>query len=155
MMTETITITDATPDDIQEIMVVQRRAFAPLGVLYNDPGFSPLVETEETIRREFEDHTFLKAVRNGVLVGSVRGKMEGGVCHIGRLSIEPELQRRGIGIMLMNALESRFPEARSFELFTAHKSEEPLNLYKKLGYEIFRTKKETDFLTLVFMRKEN
>ncbi|MBN1882789.1 MAG: GNAT family N-acetyltransferase [Deltaproteobacteria bacterium] len=150
-----MTITEAHPDDAKEILAVQKRAFAPQGELYGDPALPPLTETEETIRESFEAYTVLKAVKNGVIVGAVRGRMKGERCLIGRLSVLPELQNRGIGRMLMREIESRFPEARSFDLFTGHKSEKSIGLYKKLGYEIFRTKKESDTLTLVFMRKGN
>ena len=153
MTREAITITDAHPDDAGEIMAVQRRAFTPQGELYGDPGLPPLVETEEAIRASLHEYTVLKAVQNGAIVGAVRGKTKGERCQIGRLSVLPELQDRGIGRMLMEAIEARFPRAGSFELFTGHRSEKTIALYKKLGYEVFRTKKESDTLTLVFMRK--
>jgi len=153
MTTAAIIITDAHPDDAGKIMTVQRRAFTPQGELYDDPTLPPLVETEEAIRGNFKEYTILKAVRNGVIVGAVRGKMKGDVCRIGRLVVEPALQDRGVGRMLMEAIESKFPQARAFELFTGHKSEKTIALYKKLGYEIFREKRESDTLTLVFMRK--
>jgi len=155
MMIETITITEAGPDDAWDILAVQRRAFAPQGELYDDPALPPLVETEETIRKNFESYTILKAVREGKIVGAVRGKMKGRNCRIGRLSVEPALQDHGIGKLLMEEIESRFPKARAFELFTGHKSEKTIALYKKLGYEIVRTKRESGTLTLVFMKKEN
>jgi ribosomal protein S18 acetylase RimI-like enzyme len=155
MTTEPIIITDAHLDDAQEILIIQRRAFASQGELYDDPKLPPLVETEAMFQADFEDNTILKAVRDGVIVGAVRGKMKGKRCLIGRLAVEPALQDRGVGRMLMEAIESRFPGARSFDLFTGHRSEKTIALYKKLGYEIFREKRESDTLTLVFMRKRN
>ena len=154
-MREKITVTEAHPDDAAEILAVQRRAFTPQGELYDDPTLPPLMETEETVRKSFEAYTILKAVRDEVIVGAVRGKMKGRKCRIGRLSVEPALQDRGVGKLLMREIESRFPNARAFELFTGHKSEKTIALYTKLGYEIFRTMKESDTLTLVFMKKEN
>jgi len=155
MTRESITVTEAHPDDAAEIMAVQRRAFAPQGELYDDPTLPPLTESEETIRERFDTYTILKAVKNGTIVGAVRGKMKGTKCRIGRLVVEPKLQDRGIGKVLMKEIESRFPNAHAFELFTGHRSEKTIALYKKLGYEIFRTQKESDTLTLVFMRKGN
>lgn len=155
MTREAITVTEAHPDDAAEILAIQKRAFTPQGELYNDPELPPLTESEETIRRNFETYTILKAVRDGRIVGAVRGKMKGDVCRIGRLSVEPALQDRGIGRLLMGEIESRFPKAHAFELFTGHKSEKTIALYIKLGYEIFRSQKESDTLELVFMRKKN
>ena len=155
MTKDKITVTEAHPDDAAEILAVQRRAFTPQGELYDDPELPPLVETEEAIRKNFETHTILKAVKDGKIVGAVRGKMKGNTCRIGRLVVEPALQDRGIGRLLMDEIESRFPKAHAFELFTGHRSEKTIALYTKLGYEIFRTQKESDTLTLVFMRKGN
>jgi ribosomal protein S18 acetylase RimI-like enzyme len=67
-------------------------------------------------------------------VGSVRGRLEGDTCHIGRLVVHPRLQRRGIGARLMREIEGRFPKARRYELFTGHLSEGNLRLYRRLGY---------------------
>jgi hypothetical protein len=42
-----------------------------------------------------------------------------------------------------------------FELFTGHKSEKNIHIYKKLGYKNFKTDKITDNLNLIYMEKTN
>jgi hypothetical protein len=76
-------------------------------------------------------------------------------CMIGRLIVHPDYQNRGIGTRLMNEIERCFDEAKRFELFTGHKSERNIALYRKLGYRIFRSEKISGNLTLVYMEKFN
>ncbi|MBT8354522.1 MAG: GNAT family N-acetyltransferase [Desulfofustis sp.] len=79
----------------------------------------------------------LKAMSDGRIVGSVRAYAKEGVCHIGRLVVEPTYQNKGLGSRLLNAIEARFPAATRFELFTGERSKKSLYLYHKAGYEIF------------------
>jgi hypothetical protein len=53
---------------------------------------------------------------------------------------------------LMNEIEDRFKEAKRFELFTGQKSEGPLHIYHKLGYQEFK-RRDLDTHTLVFLEK--
>ena len=53
----------------------------------------------------------------------------------------------------MAEIESAFPKARRFELFTGHRSERNLHLYEKLGYREFKRVPATEDLTMVFMEK--
>ncbi len=50
-------------------------------------------------------------------------------------------------------LESRFPEARRFELFTGHASAKDLHIYEKNGYREFKREPEHERLTLVYLEK--
>lgn len=70
-----------------------------------------------------------------------------GSCFIGRLIVHPDFQNRGIGTGLMNKIERRFRDSARFELFTGHKSEGNIRLYRKLGYSIFKREPINDRLT--------
>jgi hypothetical protein len=59
----------------------------------------------------------------------------------------------GIGRKLMAEIETVFPTAKRFELFTGHKSERNLYLYRKLGYEIFKQQPVNEKLSFVFLEK--
>ena len=157
-----VTITEATPADAEEIIAVQRLAFASQGELYSTCDIPPLVETSDDLRADFEKSVVLKAVADGRdhgraggrIVGSVRGRpKEEDACFVARLAVLPDLQDRGIGSLLMNEIEARFPTVARFELVTGHRSEKSLHLYRKLGYLPARTKAVSDRITLVFMEK--
>ena len=153
-----VAIADAAPADAEEIIAVQRLAFASQGELYSTCTIPPLVETPEDLRADFGKSVVLKAIDDGRIVGSVRGsardpERDGGACYVARLAVLPELQNRGIGSLLMNEIEARFPQAARFELVTGHRSEKSLHLYENLGYSAARTEAVSERITLIFMGK--
>lgn len=148
-----IDIRDAAVSDAAEILEIQRLAFHGQGILYNDFTLPPLVQTLEEVIQDFKTHAFLKALSHGKLVGSVRGRIEGDTCFVSRLIVHPDYQNRGIGKKLMHAIESKFSIARRYELFTGHKSEKNLALYKKLGYSKYKEKAQSDNVLLICMEK--
>jgi ribosomal protein S18 acetylase RimI-like enzyme len=142
-------------EDAGEILELQKLAYLSEARIYNDYTIAPLVQTTEEIEADFHSHVFLKALAGGAIVGSVRARMDHDTCMIGRLIVHPDYQNRGIGTKLMNEIEGCFDEAGRFELFTGHKSEGNLHLYRKLGYRVFRSGKVSEKLTFVYMEKNN
>jgi GNAT superfamily N-acetyltransferase len=129
-----LTIDAAEPADAGELLTVQRAAYLAEAALYNDFSLPPLHESVEEIRAAIARVTVLKAVAGTRIVGAVRGRAEGGTCHVGRLAVAPDLQGNGIGTALLRAIEQRFPGVPRFELFTGGRSEDNLRLYRRLGY---------------------
>ena len=146
-------IEQANVADAQEILALQKLAYQSEAAIYNDYTLPPLMETLDAIRAEFARQTFLKAISDGKIVGSVRAYVMDGTCHIGRLLVHPECQNQGIGTKLMQAIEQHFQDARRFELFTGCKSERNLHLYQKLGYRIFKRDDSNRNVGLVYLEK--
>ncbi len=142
----------AKKSDSQEILSLQKLAYQSEAAIYNDYEIPPLTQSMESIESQFDDHTFLKVVVDGKIVGSVRAKNDGDTCYIGRLIVHPDFQNQRIGTKLMNEIE-KLHEAHRYELFTGSKSERSLYLYKKLGYCEFRTEDQTDNVKIVFLQK--
>jgi GNAT superfamily N-acetyltransferase len=111
------------------------------------------VQTVEEMRRDLEAQLVLKATVGDRIVGSVRGRQQGTTCLIGRLIVEPELQNRGLGSRLLEAIERAFDGVDRFELFTGHRSERNLAFYQKRGYVRFKTVRVHDGLDLVYLEK--
>jgi ribosomal protein S18 acetylase RimI-like enzyme len=148
-------IKHAGVEDAVEILELQKLAYRSEARIYDDYTIPPLLQTPEEIAKDFESHVFLEALQDGRIVGSVRACINGDTCMIGKLIVHPDFQNRGIGTRLMNEIERSFDAAGRFELFTGHKSERNLRLYRKLGYRIFRSEKISENLTLVYMQKNN
>ena len=125
---DTIKICEASEQDAAGILAVQKLAFHGQGILYNDLTLPPLVQTLEELVRDFRTYAFLKALSDGKIVGSVRGRAESDTCFISRLIVHPDYQNRGIGKKLMHAIEGKFSSVSRYELFTGDKSEKNLAL---------------------------
>lgn len=148
-----VRVVPASEADLPEILAVQKQAFASEAERYGDPDLPPLRETVDQVRQQLATHVVLKAVWGGEIVGSVRGRLEAGSCHVSRLAVRPDVQGRGIGAQLVRALEEQFPGAESFVLFTGHKSHRTIALYERLGYCVTHSTVESDRVTLVHMAK--
>ena len=146
-------IVDARPADAEAILALQKIAYEREARRYDDWTIPPMVETLDSVRDQIAHHVVLKAVVDGRLAGSVRGVVTDGVCEVCRLSVDPGLQRRGIGSALLVAVEARFPAIEAFELFTGNHSVENLRLYERHGYRHARTMVLSPAVSLVFLRK--
>ncbi len=152
----TLKIERATIADAAEILALQKLAYLSEAKLYNDYAIPPLTQTMEELVADFGRKTFLKAVEDGGIVGSVNGLMKGDRCLIGRLMVHPDFQGRGIGTLLMNAIEAGFADARSWELFTGELSVKNIRLYERLGYSIVRKEQfQMSRFAVVFMEKRS
>lgn len=149
------TIEEAGIGDAEDILDLQRLTYLSEAKLYDDYTIQPLQQTLEETLEEFERQVVLKVEQGGKIIGSVRGYQKAGTCYIGKLIVHPDFQNRGIGAELMEEIERHFGGADRYELFTGHRSEKNLYLYRKLGYRVLREKKIDDELTLVFMEKRN
>jgi anthranilate synthase component 2 len=147
-----IAITQATVEDAEEILTLQKRAFRIEAERYDDYTLPPLTQTLEEIKADFARQHVLKATLKGEIIGSVRAHAEAGTCHVARLVVHPDYHGRGIGTRLMHALESAFEDAQRFEIFTGDRSDPALHLYRKLGYEEFK-RRGMDTHDLVFLEK--
>jgi predicted N-acetyltransferase YhbS len=150
-----IVIEPATSDDAEAILHVQQLAFQSEAAIYNDDTIPPLTQTLAELHSEFERKVFLKACMHGTIIASVRAEMQQETCCIGRLIVHPDVQGRGIGTRLMHAIEQCFTNASRFEIFTGQKSARNIYLYRKLGYNTFRSETVSRDLTIVFMEKQN
>ncbi len=148
-----MSIEQATIDDAQEILALQKLAYTSEAEIYNDFTIQPLHQTLNEITSEIEMQYVLKCVVNDRIVGSVRAYMTEGTCLIGKLIVHPKFQNQGIGTKLLKEIENHFNRAKRFELSTGSKSERNLHLYRKQGFEIFKSEKVNEALILVFMEK--
>lgn len=148
-------IEPATLADAQNILALQQLSYQSEAALYNDYSIPPLTQSLAQMQEDIRRQVVFKAVVDGRIVGSVRGNLLDGTCHIGRLIVHPEFQNQGIGTQLMKRIEAHFGDARRYELFTGERSQRNLYLYNKLGYRIFRSDRLTGKTTIVFLEKIN
>lgn len=148
-----VEIIAAEPKDAKEILELQIHAYQPEANLYNDWSLPALTQTIESLQQEFQESIILKAIVQSKIVGSVRSKVENGVCKIGRLIVNPDYQGQGIGTALLDRIEKMQGNIIGFELFTGSKSVSNIRLYEKQGYVKSHTKNLSENVTLIFMTK--
>jgi GNAT superfamily N-acetyltransferase len=146
-------IARATANDLPEILQLQRQAFQEEAEHVGDMSIKPMSQTLEELEEEFERSVILKYVQGGEIVASVRARMDGDTCLIGRLVVRPDHWRQGIGRRLVSEVERMFADARRFELFTREDHEVTRPFYHSLGYEPFRTERHSDALSFVYLSK--
>ncbi|MGA2977020.1 MAG: GNAT family N-acetyltransferase [Spirochaetia bacterium] len=123
--------------------------------MYDDWSLTPLKQTLEEMRKDFESKVFIKAVVGGKIVGSIRGYMvEGGTAHVSRLIVHPYFWQRGIGTRLVREIEGKFPQARRYETFMGNKSRHTMEPYQRLGYMLIRQEKVSEQRDRVYFARE-
>ncbi|AYO55555.1 MULTISPECIES: GNAT family N-acetyltransferase [Acinetobacter] len=148
-----IIIKQAIMSEAEDILELQKIAYQSEAELYQDWNIPPLLQTLQQLQLEFENHKIIVATFNDEIVGSVRGYVDQGTLHIGRLIVHPDFQKQGIGSQLLLKIEND-SESQRYELFTGHKSIENIRLYEKLGYQQFRTEKIHDELDFIYLHKQ-
>lgn len=147
-------ILDATIADAPEILALQKLSYLSEAKIYDDYDIPPLTQTLGELKADFERKCILKAIQDEHIVGSVNGFSKDDSCFIGRLMVHPEYQGRGIGSMLMEAIENRFADVSSWELFTGELSVRNIRLYERLGYSVIRMERfEGSRFSIVIMIK--
>jgi len=94
----------ASKNDANEILELQKSAFLGQAAIYNNYELPPLTQTLESIENEFGEKTFLKAVSNGQVIGSVRFKQ-------GKI-IKVRLRKAGSGLTIGHKGEPAFDRYR-------------------------------------------
>ena len=140
-MLESIKIRKYKPDDLQQVMQINR---VTLPENYTDYFFMDLYE-------RFGE-TFIVAEENGQIVGYIMCRVEVGLSNLGlgglmrkghvvSIAVLPQARRKGVATALMNAAVEgmRFYKAKQAYLEVRITNDVGIRLYKKLGFEVSRT----------------
>ncbi|HWV50554.1 MAG TPA: GNAT family N-acetyltransferase [Microbacterium sp.] len=148
-MTESIL--PLSPSDAGEALTLQRAAYATEAQIYRDPFLPALTQTLAELADELNGPGLGLRI-GGRLVGAVRWTLEDEAAHIGRLTVAPDHQGKGIGTRLLRAAEQHSGATR-FELFTGHLSTANIALYQREGYVIDRQEPLHPGVELVYLVK--
>ncbi|KQW01826.1 GNAT family N-acetyltransferase [Streptomyces sp. Root369] len=152
-----VTISAAAEQDAEQIFRLQYLCFQSEAALYGNYRIDPLVQSLDSVRAEVTADCVFVARLGEEVVGSVRGRVtEDGSAAIGKLCVHPRLQGHGIGARLLRAAEAALADERgatSFRLFTGHRSEGNLRLYRKVGYQTVGTSEGADGVPMIVLEK--
>jgi chorismate mutase-like protein len=151
---DTVKFTDAGRDDLQNILSLQISSYQSEAMINDDFEIPPLLFTMQDMGKEYKDKKIFKAVFQGMIIGSVRGYQKDDTCYLEKFIVHPDFQNLGIGKKLILFFEKSFDECESSELWTGTNSVKNINLYKKMGYEIYKEEKVNEKYGFVFLRKK-
>jgi tRNA (guanine37-N1)-methyltransferase len=127
----------AAPADAAELLTLQRACWVQEQQANPGVHIPPLYEDLADVQAWLGEWTTLVLRSGGRLVGAGRGRLMFDTWDIGRLMVAPDLQGRGIGRLLLDAVERAAPDAAtSFVLFTGALSDRNIRIYKKAGYRM-------------------
>lgn len=153
-----VTISAADEQDAEQILKLQYLCFQSEAELYGDYTIEPLTQSLQALKAELSKGRVLVARLGSEVVASVRGSVDdAGVAVIGKLIVHPRMQRHGLGGRLLTAIEGQLRadgEVRRFELFSGHRSEHNLRLYRRHGYTPVASDRVDGTLTVVTLAKD-
>ena len=150
-----LSIVRAVPADATVIHAIQMRAFAEEGRLSDNLQIPPLVETVDSIERLIRTQTVLVAREGNRIVGSARGLLDGAVCTVRGVFVEPSHQGLGIGASLLLAVEQLHPDVERFELTTNTLVPGNVAFYERRGYRVDERTTYGEKIVLAQMSKPN
>ena len=148
-----ISIQRATPEDAAAIHAIQMRAFAEEARLSDDRNIPPLAEPVADIAHHIRTQTVLTAREGERIVGAARGLVDGAVCTIRGVIVEPDCQGRGIGASLLEAIEQAHPRIERFDLTTNTLVPGNVAFYERRGYRVVELTRYTGKIVLAQMSK--
>jgi ribosomal protein S18 acetylase RimI-like enzyme len=157
-MGTSVTISAATDQDAEQILKLQYLCYQQEAALYDDYGIEPLTQTLQALRAELGEGCVVVARLGEEVVGSVRGTVgEDGTARIAKLIVHPRMQRHGLGGRLLDAVERRLADehaALRYRLFTGHRGDGNLRLYRSHGYTPVATEQSGSRRGVVTLEKE-
>ncbi|MEU9098809.1 GNAT family N-acetyltransferase [Streptomyces sp. NPDC048361] len=153
-----VTISAAGAQDAEQIMKLQYLCYQSEAELYGDYSIEPLTQTLDDLRGELSTGYALVARLGDEIIASVRGRVDGsGTGRIDKLIVHPRMQGHGLGGRLLDAIEAHCAArlaAKRFQLFTGHRSESNLRLYRRHGYATVATEPVSARLSLITLEKD-
>lgn len=117
-------------------MTLQRAAYVTEARAHHDIDLPPLTQSLDDLRAELSDPDVraLGVREEGRLIGSVRLRRIGSAVELGRLTVVPDRQGKGVGSFLLDEAEAVFPDTHEMQLFTGEHSTANIRLYERGGY---------------------
>ncbi|MGW5734389.1 MULTISPECIES: GNAT family N-acetyltransferase [Streptomyces] len=153
-----VTISEAGGQDAEKILKLQYLCYQSEAELYGDYSIEPLTQSLASLQAELDAGGVLVARLGDEVVASVRGTVgPDGTARIDKLVVHPRMQRHGLGGRLLDAIERHLGAggtAKCFQLFSGHRSEQSLQLYRKHGYAPVNTERVNERLTRITLAKD-
>lgn len=147
----------AVEDDIPAIQEITEEAFKMYakGAGIKNP-IAALSETQKDIKKDIDTKFFIVAVLNGEVVGSVRVEIKpDNTAYLSRFGVGIQYQNKGVGKILMNAVDSKMIELEIENLYlhTASRLLSLVRFYYGRGFYIDSTTKERGYIRALLCKE--
>jgi ribosomal protein S18 acetylase RimI-like enzyme len=147
----------ATCEDVYQIKEISREAFKIYAERAEITQFvTPLNESIEDLEKEIENKVMLVGLVDGVLVGSVRVEIKSDkTAYLSRFAVREHFQNRGIGKILMNAVDIAMKEegVTNLYLHTASRMLSLVRFYYGRGFYIESTAKDRGYIRALLCKE--
>jgi ribosomal protein S18 acetylase RimI-like enzyme len=135
---ENIEIERADKRDAQELAEISKRAFhTDIMCGGQGEGGPPGFDSPEWQAWMIGQALYYKILSEGKMIGGAVVLPKGeGRYYLGRIFIDPQCHRRGMGSQAMERIFREFPEARSWTLETPPWNNRTAAFYTKLGFKV-------------------
>ena len=147
----------AVEEDIPDILSITKEAFKmyaeSAGITGNMPS---LEETSDEVKRDIETKECYVALIDGVVVGSVRVEVRAdNTAYLSRFGVETSFQSRGVGTVLMNAVDEGMINLNVNRLYlhTASKILSLVRFYYGRGFYIDSTTKDRGYIRALLCKE--
>jgi GNAT superfamily N-acetyltransferase len=126
----------AVEADAVAISAVLRSAFAEYEPLYTAEGFEATTPGPAAVLERMSEGPVWVAFHGEDVVGTVSAVCEGGECHIRGMGVAPDSRARGVGGLLLKAVEGYAIRqgARRMYLSTTPFLDRAIRLYERFGF---------------------
>jgi ribosomal protein S18 acetylase RimI-like enzyme len=147
----------ATCEEIAQIQEISKEAFRLYAERAGITAFvNPLEETYEDLKKEIENKLVFIALLDGVVVGSVRIELKpDNTAYLSRFAVSEAYQNKGIGKILMNAIDSSMKELgiENLYLHTASRMLSLVRFYYGRGFYIESTTKDRGYIRALLCKE--
>jgi predicted N-acetyltransferase YhbS len=147
----------AREGDIQQIKEVSKEAF---DMYIEGAGIAnivaPLSETYEGLKEELKNKLVFVALYEGIVIGSVRVQVNGdNTAYLSRFGVIGEYQSKGIGRLLMNAVDKSMEQlgVERLYLHTASRMLSLVRFYYARGFYIESTTKNKGYIRALLCKE--
>lgn len=149
---------EATENDLETILDLQRESFKDLLEKYEDydinPGNENIKDIERRFLQPFTDYLLLEYHDEYIGAARIIKNEDSKVARISPIFIVPKYQGKGLSQKSFKAIEEKYHWVSVFKLDTILEEEKLCYLYEKLGYEKTGvSEKIKDGMTIVYYEK--
>jgi len=150
-------VRNAVEEDIPAIQEITKEAFKMYakGAGIKEP-IAALSENYKNIKKDIDTKFFIVAVLNGEIVGSVRVEIKpDNTAYLSRFGVGIEYQNKGVGKILMNAVDTKMVELgiKNLYLHTASRLLSLVRFYYGRGFYIDSTNKESGYIRALLCKE--